>query len=634
MAVTQEGFRWRNDDGSETSATWKAAQDTNVSASLTAAKLRLRLLLDAASDPPPAAYTLRYKKSTDSTWIPVPVGTGGSTASVVYDAFTGTNGAAWSGSLWTDIAVQASSVVDIQSNAGRMANAGTPYPASRVRSTLSKGDCDWAFKVSFDSTNEFYFVVGWCTGTSWGGNGSTYEPLAGYGFEYQFTGDTLFYEYNGAGGRTQIGGTSNVGASAATRWIRVQTIGSAIKVKTWLASGAEPGTWNFTTTDSTWTSGYLTLTMYGGSSGATRTATIDDVTDNLGTIPAPVYIATSSNVTGGGQDTTAQLAAPSGKTTADFRTGRMWDDENGTEIYDLGESEASVGSFTETFTNLNKWTAARQRSQSFTLSPSPVGYLQDFGPSLVDNVVPPNDVIVSSGQVWIGCGSQNYGDTYIRCNQPFNFPTSGIIQFDAWIPPTGEFLKGWPHVTVTELPYTAPSAKVDNSGGPTARYGFEVRLNHDTAVFSGSNRPAPQVLVWDEHAETVLTGGAIGLNIVSTPHTMTTVRIEFTHSHIDVYANNVLWYAHDWTLPTALTDGYVYLASHNHASIKYGFGPNTYAVYDNFSLSDSFALRRCGPPPTTSSYRSPPTTPTSAPPEQTSAGPCPPPSPSLRCRPG
>ena len=27
--LTQEGFRWRNDDGSETTATWLAAQDTN-----------------------------------------------------------------------------------------------------------------------------------------------------------------------------------------------------------------------------------------------------------------------------------------------------------------------------------------------------------------------------------------------------------------------------------------------------------------------------------------------------------------------------------------------------------------------------------------------------------------------------
>ena len=52
--------------------------------------------------------------------------------------------------------------------------------------------------------------------------------------------------------------------------------------------------------------------------------------------PAPVYIAPSANITAGGQATTAQLAAPSGKTTADFSVGRMWDDENGTDLVDIG----------------------------------------------------------------------------------------------------------------------------------------------------------------------------------------------------------------------------------------------------------------------------------------------------------
>jgi hypothetical protein len=74
--VVQEGFRWRNDDGSETTATWAAAQDTNASLAL-ATNTRLRVVLDATGDPAPTAYTLYYKKSTDSTWLPVAVGSGG-----------------------------------------------------------------------------------------------------------------------------------------------------------------------------------------------------------------------------------------------------------------------------------------------------------------------------------------------------------------------------------------------------------------------------------------------------------------------------------------------------------------------------------------------------------------------------
>jgi hypothetical protein len=75
MAVTQEGFRWRNDDGSETTATWLAAQDTNASLAL-ATNARLRTVIDTTADVT-ITPKLYYKKSTDSTWLPVAVGSGG-----------------------------------------------------------------------------------------------------------------------------------------------------------------------------------------------------------------------------------------------------------------------------------------------------------------------------------------------------------------------------------------------------------------------------------------------------------------------------------------------------------------------------------------------------------------------------
>ena len=75
ISVTQEGFRWRNDDGSQTAATWLAAQDTNASLTLgNAARLRVAVETSEDLDLTPTLY---YKKSTDSTWVPVPVGPGG-----------------------------------------------------------------------------------------------------------------------------------------------------------------------------------------------------------------------------------------------------------------------------------------------------------------------------------------------------------------------------------------------------------------------------------------------------------------------------------------------------------------------------------------------------------------------------
>lgn len=64
--LEQEGFRFRNDDGSETTATWKAAQDTsaNLTPSIVA---RIRVLVNATGDPTAKNFRLEYKRSTDPT---------------------------------------------------------------------------------------------------------------------------------------------------------------------------------------------------------------------------------------------------------------------------------------------------------------------------------------------------------------------------------------------------------------------------------------------------------------------------------------------------------------------------------------------------------------------------------------
>jgi len=61
VTLEQEGFRARNDDGNEAAATWLADQDVNI----TRAKnlnTRLRMLLNAAGDPPANAYRIEVRK--------------------------------------------------------------------------------------------------------------------------------------------------------------------------------------------------------------------------------------------------------------------------------------------------------------------------------------------------------------------------------------------------------------------------------------------------------------------------------------------------------------------------------------------------------------------------------------------
>ena len=56
---------------------------------------------------------------------------------------------------------------------------------------------------------------------------------------------------------------------------------------------------------------------------------------NFTTVDWAIRLAASTNITASGENTTAQLTAPSGKTTSNFTTGRMQDDENPADSIDI-----------------------------------------------------------------------------------------------------------------------------------------------------------------------------------------------------------------------------------------------------------------------------------------------------------
>ena len=59
-SIEQEGFRFRNDDGTEATATWKANQDVNITLAANTA-VRLRMLLNATGDPASIGAQLEYR---------------------------------------------------------------------------------------------------------------------------------------------------------------------------------------------------------------------------------------------------------------------------------------------------------------------------------------------------------------------------------------------------------------------------------------------------------------------------------------------------------------------------------------------------------------------------------------------
>ena len=69
MSAEQLSYRFRNDDGSETTATWKAAENAAIS-SLVRSNLRVRMLLDTVGTFSGGSVvpTLLYKKSSESAW--------------------------------------------------------------------------------------------------------------------------------------------------------------------------------------------------------------------------------------------------------------------------------------------------------------------------------------------------------------------------------------------------------------------------------------------------------------------------------------------------------------------------------------------------------------------------------------
>lgn len=86
--IEQEGYRWRNDDGNETTATWFANQDTSASTTLDT-NIRLRALLNATGTPS-TQFKLEYREVGDSAW-----GTVTSTVTTITETVTTVGTSTW-----------------------------------------------------------------------------------------------------------------------------------------------------------------------------------------------------------------------------------------------------------------------------------------------------------------------------------------------------------------------------------------------------------------------------------------------------------------------------------------------------------------------------------------------------------
>jgi len=312
--VEQEGFRFRADDGSETGATWLAAQDTNISRVADAAT-RLRMLVNSPDDPASAQYQLEYKKSTDSSYTKVPL-TLPAAGSVTYGAagtYAASSGAtSRNPALPTGVTSQSElwAAVGSKNNATHSSSTSGWTKVAQQNSGASWTVSLWRY-TGADATSASSITVTWTGsvasfGQSWREQGRRgTDPL---GTPSVNSGTTSTH--------------STTGVTTTSSGSRVMYVDSAA-ANTVLAT---PGSWT-EDLDNGSATGTTHLTVGGRDLGSSGSSSGNiSVTGAAAAwvqwqielpAPQPAFTMTaSSNITASGENTTAQLTPPSGNTAS------------------------------------------------------------------------------------------------------------------------------------------------------------------------------------------------------------------------------------------------------------------------------------------------------------------------------
>lgn len=373
----QEGFRFGLDDGSESAHTWEAAQDTNVTHPLST-NLLLRAIINATLDTAATAYTLRYKRSDEGTYVAVPI-VSSTSPTLSYGA---SGGAAYSASGGTSVAP--SYPTGITANSGLIlvigqkpttANGGTVTTPSGWTLRTSKtgandgntGGYGTTLGADTGNTNIFVFTKDTVSGSESGTLSVTVgdnNVCWGLILRVQSSDSCTWSWAGGVGKDTSAGNvsiTTDAGIAIAAGDLVIGGMVIPTDVTTPSQFSAEAFSQAGTTFNTATETGepdsttgndiggficYTDIASGSGSGAVTLTATAGGTTTNvLGPgfvlrarvtgVANRIYVAPSANITAGGEATTARLTAPSGKTTADFVTGRRWDNENGTDTIDI-----------------------------------------------------------------------------------------------------------------------------------------------------------------------------------------------------------------------------------------------------------------------------------------------------------
>jgi hypothetical protein len=352
--VEQEGFAFGDDNDSE-SAHDLDAQDTNVTEPL--GTKTLRMLANATGDPASIAYQLYSRKNGTGAYTSVGVG---STSIPAVTYVGGTSGTAENGG---DVALTLSNITGLQEDDivilayGIADNDGTNFDMGIATGSGWTEVADLHAEDNYDCDLGVYWkIMGATPDTSvtvdgQGGNDASVTAIA-----MAFRGVDTTTPMDVTPTTAETSGTSNPNPPSidhnGSTGTAVVAIGAASNTRNGETFSAPAGyALDFITvgqgdsSDGTLGMGYNlspsdpedppAMTIASDSALFSSCAVTIALRAAAGS-DNEVYISTSANVATGGEDTTARLTAPSGKTSgSDFDTGRRWDDENGSDSIDI-----------------------------------------------------------------------------------------------------------------------------------------------------------------------------------------------------------------------------------------------------------------------------------------------------------
>jgi hypothetical protein len=209
-------------------------------------------------------------------------------------------------------------------------------------------------------------------------------------------------------------------------------------------------------------------------------------------------------------------------------------------------------------------------------------------------VYPPDDTLIcdpsgtQSQQLMTAVSIQYYGVNSYTPRQPFDFAgRTGKIVFD--VDAVSQFIGGFIEIELNDSPAPATAFRElqNYEPAPVPKNALSIKF----AEVCGSTTAAiNNAMVYNNYVGTILTptfdhgNGCIQTSRGSLNH----FEFQISQTHVDVYASDFsssatkLLYSADFNLP--FTRGYVHFNARNHATVKYGFGPDVVFHWDNIGF--------------------------------------------------